>query len=824
MEATLDVQNIAYCTLDIEGSRVPPTMNFVDTIFIQDGFSIPIPVLQLILKDQRGTLSEDMNLQDGTLVTIKLGKTREKVKTRKFRVFSFRKETTAAGPQLVVTCILDAPKWTAGVFTESIRGTSASVLGQLAARAGLKYDGPTSTDDVMTWLNVNKTRSAFSEDIAMRGYGSNQTCMARLVTIDYELKYKDLFDVLKKEPKWSMLQNSPEGAAKATPVVIRETQDASSAGFGTHMMNYGQKQYEHSLNNSGQLSTLTLDAPLLGAALPVNEDVRGQISERGAKVNYTGFDTGTEPAPASNIHQYYEKALYQNARYLGLFSERINLLTDEYTEVTTFDCCEYQHADQDNQEFKPSKALGGKWLIGGKTMWIKAGHKYSEIFYLYRPAVMETGASNAAGNEKTNSQQNAKANAGPINIAEEQAAQSQTTVTTPPAVTTPTPKAVPAAQGASNTLNALKEYGQKNPIIPTVPVDRSGIPSHMFATQDTLRNSVAQYAQSTGPLRDQLVNGNGTGTLDGYQTLKKYGADFIKGIAGSQNDPIAIARQVERYRNNPEYLKNTAINRVTNIGTDITGVRLHNIVSAASGRRVNVGSVVGDVLNGGLWADDLRAAGISPSTITVPLPIQLEIIENPMLKAGGSFLYSATGMGFDGRNILIHPYQTARNIERWANQTDPAKLLVEQGARAYINTFGHISPSEASAQVSNLGKLAAEVGLMYGRNELLVDSALTDRAKTDLARDIAFTFGDPTITPVVDSVGRIVDYGEYHDVTTSKDLVTWATYYSMGAKLATAVDKWNFPFQFPGDPIAAGDVTNGNATEFNESTQKWMQS
>lgn len=824
MEATLDVQNIAYCTLDIEGSRVPPTMNFVDTIFIQDGFAIPIPVLQMILNDQRGTLSEDMNLQDGTLVTIKLAKTREKTVTRKFRVFSFKKETTAAGPKLVVTCILDAPKWTAGVFTESFRGTSSSIMGQLAARAGLKYDGPTSTDDVMTWLNVNKTRSAFSEDVAMRGYGSNQTCMARLVTMDYELKYKDLFDVLKKEPKWSMLQNTAEGAAKATPVVIRETQDASSAGFGTHMMNYGQKQYEHSLNNAGQLSTLTLDAPLLGSALPVNEDVRGQVAERGAKVNYTGFDTGTEPAPASNLHQYYEKALYQNARYLALFSERINLLSDEYTEVTTFDCCEYQHADQDNQEFKQSKALGGKWLIGGKTMWIKAGHKYSEIYYLYRPAVMETGESSAAGAEKSSSQQNAKANNGPINLAEEQVAQAETTVTTPPAVSTATPKAVPAAQGASNTLNALKEFGNKNPIIPAAPVDRSGIPSNLFATQDKLRDSVAQFAQSQGPLRDQLVNSNGTGTLDGYMTLKKYAADFIKGIAGNQNDPVAIARQIERYRNNPEYLKNTAINRVTNIGSDITGVRMHNIVSAASGRRVNAGAIVGDVLNGGLWADDLRAAGISPSTVTVPLPIQLEVIENPLLKAGGSFLYSATGMGYDGRNILIHPYQTARNIERWSRETDPAKLLVEQGARAYINTFGHITPTEAATQVSDLGKLAAEVGLMYGRNELLVDSGLTDRAKTDLARDIAFTFGDPTITPVVDSVERIVDYGEYHDVTTSKDLVTWATYYSMGAKLATAVDKWNFPFQFPGEPITAGDVTNGNATEFNESTQKWMQS
>lgn len=824
MEATLDVQNIAFCTLDIEGSRVPPTMNFVDSIFIQDGFGSPIPVLQLYLNDRNGTLSEDMNLQDGTLVTVKMGKTRDKVKTRKFRVFSFAKQTTAAGPKLVVTCIIDAPKWTAGVFTESVRGTSSAVIGQMASRAGLKYDGPSATDDAMTWLNVNKTRTAFTEDVAMRGYGSGQTCMTRLLTMDYEVKYKDLFDILKQEPKWSLLQNTAEGAAKATPIIIRETQDASTAGFATHMMNYGQKQYEHSLNDSGQLNTLSADAPLLGAALPINEDVRGQVSDRGAKVNYTGFDTGTEPRPASNLHQNYEKAMYQNMRYLGLFSERIKVLTDEYTESSTFDCVEYQHGDQDNHEFKQSKALGGKWLMGGRTLWIKAGHKYSEVYFLYRPAVMETGRGSAAGKPKTGSQQNAKANEGPINIAEEQGAVAETNVT-PPAAPVQNPQAaVPAATGAKNTLTALKEHAAVNPLIPSTPISPSGVPSNVLASQDKLRSSVSQFAQSQGPLRDQLVTNQGIGTLEGFKTLKKYGANVVKVVANGHTDPRYLAQEIDRMRRDSSYAKNAAINRVTNVGTDITGVRLHNIVSAASGNRVNAQGIVGDVLNGGLWADDLRAAGISPSSINVPLPIELEIIENPLLKAGGTFLHNATGLGFDGRNILINPYATAHNIARWSTETDPSRLLVEQGARAYINTFGHVSPTEAATTMADVGKLAAEVALMYSRNEVLVDSALTDNQKRDLAQDILFTFGDPTIVPVVDSVDRIVDYGQYHDVTTSKDLVTWADYYSMGAKLANSVDKWDFPFNFPGEEITAGATTNGNATQFDESTQKWMQS
>lgn len=822
MEATLDVQNIAYCTLDIEGSRIPPTMNFVDQIFIQDGFGVSIPVLQMYLNDQRGTLSADMNLQDGTLVTIKIAKTREQPKTRKFRVFSFKKQTTAAGPQLIVTCLLDVPKWIAGVYTESFRGTSASAIQQMASRAGLKFSGPKSVDDVMTWLNVNKTRSAFSEDVAMRGYGNGQTCMYRLLTMDGEVRYKDLFDIIKEDPKWSLLQNAPEGAAKATPIVVRETQDASSAGFTTHMMNYGQMQYEHSLNNSGQQSTTSLDAPLLGAALPINGDVKGQVTERGARVNYTGFDTGTEPAPASNLHRYYEKSLYQNMRYLGLFSERINILTDEFTEANTLDCTEYKHQDQDNQEFKPSETLSGKWLLGGKTLWIKTGHKYSEIFYLYRPAINETGASNPTGSSKSNSKQNAKANEGPINLVEEAAETEVAAPITPVAAPAAAQKSVPAATAAKSTLNALKEHNAVNPLVPSTPLSKQGVPSSVLASQNNLRNSVAQYKQTQGPLRDALDTGGDVGSLDGYKTLKKYGAEFVKFVANGQTDPRAVAREVDRMRNDENYAKNSAINRVTKVGSDITGIRMHNIVSAATGRRVSPGAIVGDVLSGGLWADDLRQAGITPNQIKVPLPIELDVIENPLLKAGGTFLYSATGLGFDGRNIMLNPYNTARNIERWATTTDPQKMLVEQGARAYINTFGHIAPNEAGVQMEEIGQLAAEVAVMYSRNELLVDSGLTDNQKIDLARDVALVFGDPTITPVVDQVERVVDYGQYHDVTSNKSLVTWADYYSMGAKTADAIEKWDFPFEFPGDPITTGDVTNGNVTEFDESTKKWI--
>lgn len=818
MEAILDVDNIAHCTIDIEGARVPPTSNFVDSIYMQDGgFGCPIPLLQLVLNDQISTLDEDLNLQDGTLVTIKLSKQREQVKTRKFRMFSFKKQTTAAGPKMVVTCLFDAPKWVAGVYTESYRGSSDSVIGQIAAAAGLEYDGAGGTDDVMTWLNINKTRTAFSEDIAMRGYASGQSCMYRVLTLDGKVKYKDLFKVLGESPKWTLHQNTDEATATGTPIVIRETQNASASGLTTHMMNYGQSQYEHSLDVAGQKNTMNLDAPVFGSALPINADVKGEIAERGARVNYTGWDTGTEPKPASNLHQYYEPAIYQNFRYLGLMSERINVLTDEYTETEVFDCANYKHAERENNEFREKKALAGNWLIGGRTIWIKAGHKYCEIYFLYRPTLMETGASSAAGAaEQSGSQQNAKANEGPIDLVAEQQATTPTPPETPPAPPETAVNNKPAIENAKSTLNSLSEYAQKSPLT-SPPVLGSAVNGDMLAAENVLRQNVNALKSSGGPLAD-AVSTNASGPMSAFMTVKKFGADTIKAIAGRQ----ITLRDAARMADDPAYFKATAISRATNVASDITGVRMHNIVSAASGGRVNVGGIIGDVMTGGLWGDDLRAAGISPNQIALEVP-DLPILDNAAIKAGGAFLYNATGLGMSENQILINPYQTARNIERWAKSTNPEAMLLQDGYRAYTQTFGNITPTEATTSMADVAKLAGKVALMYSQNEVLTDQGLTDYQIREIGRDVAFTFGDPTIVPVVNSVENIARYAQYHDVQSRPTFSTWADYYSMGADAAEAVGQWEFPFNFPAEgQTQIGENTNGNSNTFPEDIKQWL--
>lgn len=797
MEAILDVDGIAYCSLEIEGSDVPPTMNFIDTIYIQDGFSLSVPVLQLILNDSKGTLSAEMNLQDGTLITIKVGKDRSDVKTRKFRVFSFKKETTAAGPHLVVNAIYDCPKWIAGVFTESFQGTSSSVMGQIVSRAGLKYSGPDNTDDKMTWLNVNKTRAAFSEDVAIRGYGSKQTCMYRLLTMDGEVRYKDLFAILKESPKFSLLQNVPTDAAEGTPIIVRETQDASVSGFPTHFMNYGKKQYEHSLNVEGQQSTEELSAPVLGAGLPINDDVKGQVSQRGARVTYTGWDTGTEPKPASNLHEYYEESFYQNIRYYGLFSERLVLLSDMYTDATTFDCVEYKHADQEGQEFNYSKTLAGKWLLGGKTLWIKAGHKYSEAYYLYRANIMESGRGSPTGSSQSNAgQANAKANQGTFNLASDfsstpnagggtgaNAAQPESTSRTPQEAQPSTP-AKPGAVAAKDTLNSMVYFHNQNPSIPTQPSGNTVAPQTLVAQQQ-VRESVTALNSSAPPM-NTMVHSPQVGDINDYKVVKRYEPSAVEFLANNQTS------------SSPVVIRSTGMQRVSSNGNEINQPIRNVVASPLSG-------IVGDVARGGVWTDNLVENNISPSSIVTDLPA----VSN--YSPSATFVQEVSSMGYTRNSTITSPKVTATNLKEWATTTTPERLLTDSGARTYIDTFGYISPDEAKKLLGEIEELAEKVEELYADSEVLIDSG-------DDIIESTLDFGDSSTAPIIDVVKDVTSIGEATEIVTTKQVITWAQYFNLGFDGT----KWVFPFQFPNEVIAITDDTNGNVTIVSNSLERWM--
>lgn len=821
MKANLNVEGFAFFELEIEGSSVPPTMNIIDTIFIHEGIGIAIPTLRLMLYDQRGTLYRDLNLTNMTKIIVTMAKDRNAAEKRKFRFFGCRKETTHAGPILTVDCILDVPKWSTGSYCEPFVGTSGDAISGAAAAAGLRYDGPrVPPNDTMNWLNVNQTRSSFSEDVAVRGYCGEGSAMCRVLLTNQTVRYRDLFDALQQEPKVALLQNVPSSAAGGMEnYSVRETKDGSLSGFFTHYVNFGWTVAHHSLDNAGQQVIDRYQAQLLGKALPINDEVKNMIE--GARVSYVADDPGTMPNPASNIHQYYEKAFYQNIRGLGLFSEKVSVLIDWKTDIQVLDPIEYKHHEAQSFKYIDVPALSGRWLVAGKTLFIKQGHKYSEIYDLVRPFINELGASQMTGGADSSAPaQQATANEGKFDLT----GQPQSTVQDN------TSKVIEQQQGnslnrpsdvqaATDTLKALQDFDAVSPPVPVISAPTSGgsWPTSLLQAQDNLRNSVNSLTQASNPDLPVVAEGD----LDGFKIIKKVSAPLLEALANIGNNPqeaVYLAQNLD----DDYWIKTQAIERATSVGSDITGIRLNSVVSAATGGSYSPGDIVGDVLGGGVWSGDLADAG-------VPIPdVDLPIL-GAVTDFGGKLLFEATGVGLSGSNVLIDPYKTASAINAFASGTTPEDYLAQNGVEAFIRTFGTLAPPEAQAALENLGYLARDVMYRYSEDEKLTDSALTNSQMINAGRDIAFLFGDPNVVPIVDRVAGVAQMVNYTEVDTDRKLVTWAQYYALGATAVqagadTAEDlgvQWKFPFDFPTKSVTPGTSTGGYPNYFDDKTQDW---
>ena len=397
-QATLNIEGMAFCSLDVAGSPMPPSGNMIENIWIMEGFGMGLPAMKMSLRDENETLSRDLNLKNGTLISLRMGKSAESAPEYKFRVFGWTRPRNANGKVLHVICVYDAPKFGAGSCAESFEGTSANVMQQMAERSSLMFEGPAKpTVDTQIWLNLNTTRIGFSEDVAMRGYVDDTSCMARVVRMDGTLVYKDLMAMLKETPKNTLVHNKDGAGSSGAKVDVRTAKDTSVSGLFTHFVNYGHKLFGHSFageNGSYAIETMDVSAPAAG--VPINPDVLAQLKERGARVSYSGLDPGTGPEDGYNIHEHYERAYYQNVRLLSMFSERVVALTDSVTNIKTFESIEFQQGSGAKGDATPApNDITGRYIVGGKTIMLKNGKKYAETIYLYRPFISEAG--NAGG-------------------------------------------------------------------------------------------------------------------------------------------------------------------------------------------------------------------------------------------------------------------------------------------------------------------------------------------------------------------------------------------------------------------------------------------
>lgn len=819
MQATLSIEGLAYCSIDIEGSSVPPSMNMLSSILIMDGFGMGLPVLQLILNDEKESLSKELAIADGSRIVIRMGRDTKTINECPFRVFGWRRSRASGGPRLEIVGLLDVPLFGAGAFTEAYRLSSSDMMAKIAGLCGLQYDGPKqNTDDLMTWININCTRLSFTEDVAMRGYSSEQSCMARIVTMDKTLRYKNLFDVLNDKPTHTFVHDTTGAGTEGTVVSVREARDASASGVGAHYINYGQKHYQHS-GTGTDVDILKLTAPLLGTGLPLNKDVLQQLIERGSRVTYSGFDPGTAPAEDDAVHQFYENAYYQNLRFLSMFSERLTLLTDSCTDAKTFDSVAYLLKNDKSGTPQVSADVSSKYVLGGKTIQIKNGARYAEAHYLYRPFV-SVPIKEGVDSGKVPTKQNATASAAGNVPA---AAAISTSTNTPTNLSSQLVAGegngipVPATAAAMDSMKSLDNFNSVFPAVPSIATDLAPT-AQMRSAMDGVRSSTAALDNIGGPLGASIKAANVIPADTSYfQRVTAFSGGMLSSLTDGFN-VNRIASDIDYARSNSQGFKAAAIGRVSGAFSDVAGFRINNIVSAATGGRINKGALVGEVLGGGIWAADLAGAGMGAGNLE--LPFTLPLVDTTAGKITSNFLMDATGFGLGANNITINPFKTARAVNAFANSTNPQQLLLTQGAESYVKTFGNVSPTDAASSLQQLSVISAKVMTQYGQNEYLADSARTNKALLYAGQETLFSFGGKGATPLANSVEKVVSYGGYQNVETTKQATTWAKLYSMGKDVSSKAGKWEAPI-FP-SLASTTDTTAGLPNTLSSNASRYM--
>jgi len=741
----IHVSKIVYCEIEIDDQKSQPSPNLIIQVLIHSGLGIVVPTLTMFLQDQGGHLQRDMNLVEGTKITITVVRDGilDKKVPKSFRVWSVKREIHSDGPQIKVVCIFDAPKWCTSVYCESYRATSDQALANMVAKSDLKFDGPEGgTDDNMNWLNVNTTRCSFAEDIVMRGYASETSCMSKVLTTDGVFKYKDLFALMKKDPVATFALNT-DASGKTAPIYqLREMKENSTGGLMTHWVNYGQVQHGHTLEDASPPVIDGMDAPTFGPALPVNAKVKDQL-EGPARVNYVGFDHGTEPHPHSNIHKDYEQAIYQNIRGLGLFSERLRVLTNQFTTLTEFDTIEYVQKDAVGILDVDSVSNNGKYIIAGKTISIKNGINYSEVFDIYRSYVY-TGAAAKTGTDASGAAKG-KANAGDDltadRVAQLQGNTQATTLPTNQSIVRKKEDVLPEADQLNNLMDGLGNFDATNPAIPSTPLGGPGSltpTSPAIVAQNDLAKAVADVNKGDSGLKDAMTISPDAFNPDRSFTVKKIPASVVELSANNSIDAVlqnqgeardsafngvglnGLSQDTLNSLNTP--IEKPVLDRFTlDSGKDplseLKTTPYTSIVSPATSSNINIGSFVTDPLKGGVFLKDFSDPSKIPSSLANAEKISAA---DHLSKFGTNFLFPAATFGLSPKDVLLHPKSVVDYAKKFVDTyKDPKKVLLNGGGNIYQKTFGTRMPTDASSLVETIASKIPKLSAAFGNHEVI---------------------------------------------------------------------------------------------------------
>lgn len=337
----------------------------VESLLITTNVKASLPTCVLNIRDKSGFFKTKCSLVADLPFSIRIGTSEDKMDTFKFRLFVPHESVELEEDLYSLIGLYQAPAYILRSRYTPIKGTSDSVLKQIATDCGLKYDGVPTTD-TQTWHPGNQKNHVFVRDIVGHAYVNSTSCMRHGVTGKGELRLRNLTKITKDANTPVFWRGIPPSSSSKDHQIYDLTSSTTS-GFSNVISGYAQ-----SLIQQSGIKTITNVIKKLAVSLPNATLPMDAKLSKGIEVSRVSF----APIDGGNTHANYEQASYQNSRLAHLYSNSILFFHGTKTDIDLFDpITVIQQASLD----LPADAVSGTYIVTGKAIYLQGTNFYEKF-------------------------------------------------------------------------------------------------------------------------------------------------------------------------------------------------------------------------------------------------------------------------------------------------------------------------------------------------------------------------------------------------------------------------------------------------------------
>lgn len=343
-----------------------------------------LPYLSFSVVDNGQWMVGNGLLGDGVIIQVKIQVGSQTTLVDHTFLMSFVDEKREGGNiAYVIEGSLNKPRFLSGSTEGAVRGTSSSVLSQIARVCELGFEG-VGTDDSQVWYGTNRRYHQFAQDICRHGYVNSASCMQYSITMNGVLRYLDLSSMGVPTATLGLLQVGTPGVL---PVV--GFHPVASTGGSNVTTGYSMATIEQNLMSADGMFIRqdsvrsVINEP---GQISISADVRLRVGQ--GIVSFGPLDPG-------NCHPQYIRAAHQNLRAGNLFSSFLEVTLAQVSNIEPLDTVtvstDVLH-DQGYQQYD-AKSYAGSYRVFDKVIYVYQTTYYEKLVLGRRTTATSKSAS-----------------------------------------------------------------------------------------------------------------------------------------------------------------------------------------------------------------------------------------------------------------------------------------------------------------------------------------------------------------------------------------------------------------------------------------------